>query len=172
MNDHGAVIPKTDALITNTSGIFLSITVADCLPVFLFDPKTNSVGLVHAGWRGLAKNIIPLTIQKMADELKCNPANIRAGVGPSIGGCCFEVEYVPAELNGFLPSALQQKNGKKYLNLKAIAERQLEMAGIVPSHIEISGACTFDLSEKYFSRRRDKPEILETMMAVIGIRKK
>lgn len=173
VGDRGAVIPGTDALITNVPGIFLSVTVADCPPVFLFDPKTNSIGLVHAGWRSLAKNIIPLTIQKMANQLECEPENILAGVGPSIGNCHFEVkEDVLSKFTYFLPVALRQEDGRKYLDLKAIAKRQLETAGILPPHIAVSEACTFDLTEKYFSYRRDKPEILQTMMAIIGIRTK
>jgi len=173
MNDVGAIIPATDALITDIPGIFLSITVADCLPVFLFDPRTRSVGLVHAGWRGLAGNVIPLTVQKMTRQLKCKLADILAGIGPGIGSCHFEVkDDVLARFADFLPASLRHENGKKYLDLKAIARRQLESTGIPSSHISVSDECTFDLPEKYFSYRRDKPEILQAMMAVIGIRKK
>lgn len=160
--DRGTVIPETDALITRAPGIFLSVTVADCLPIFLFDPRTNSVGLIHAGWRGLANNIIPLTVQKMTSQLKCNPADIHAGVGPGIGNCHFEVkDDVLAKFTDFLPLALRRGNGRKYLDLKAIAQSALETAGLLPAHIDVSKECTFDLARKYFSYRRDKSEIPE-----------
>jgi len=171
ISDRGTVIPETDAIITNTRGIFLSITVADCLPIFLFDPITNSVGIIHAGWRGLSNEIIHLTIKKMVEELECDKTNIIAGIGPGIGSCHFEIQDdVLAKFKNFTQTALRQENDKKYLDLKAIAGKQLENAGILPSNITIHTACTFDLPEKYFSYRRDKPKTIQAMMAITGIR--
>ena len=169
--DRGTVIPETDAIITNTHGVFLSITVADCLPIFLFDPATGSIGMIHAGWKSLSNEIIPLTIEKMARQLKCNKADILAGIGPCIGSCHFEIQDdVLAKFKDFIKTALRQENGKKYLDLKTIARQQLENAGVLPSNIAIDPACTFDLPEKYFSYRRDKPKTIQAMMAIIGMR--
>ena len=170
--DAGRVVPDADALLTKSAGVFLSITVADCLPVFLYDPVNNCVGLIHAGWRGLAKNIIPKTIQKMRSEFKSGPENVLVRIGPGIGVCHFEVKKDLLEKFKNLPAgASVKKHGKHFLNLKKIARRQLETAGLKKNNIETSGDCTYDLRSKYFSYRRDKPEFIETMMAVIGIKK-
>jgi YfiH family protein len=168
-NDRGRIIPKTDALITNASDVFLSVTVADCLPIFIFDPQKNAVGLIHAGWRGLANNIIGATILAMNHEFGCDPSDVLIGIGPYIGPCHFEVQNDVLQKFAAFPDASLKKGGKIFLDLGAIARHELKIAGVSRTHIDSSNSCTFDLSEEYFSYRRDKPEILETMMAVMGI---
>lgn len=167
----GSALIDTDGLVTNACDLFLSLTVADCLPVFLYDPTVQVVGLAHAGWRGLAGGIIPATVKKMINETGARPENILAAVGPGISACHFSVtqETVDA-LSVYVPEALQERDSTMFLDLKLIAQRQLERAGILPEHTEISKECTACLPEKYFSWRRDRPEPIETMIAVIGRR--
>ena len=52
---------KGDSIITNKKRIALGILSADCAPVFIFDPKNNFIGAIHAGWKGLYKKIISKT---------------------------------------------------------------------------------------------------------------
>lgn len=169
------VIPQTDGLITMTPGLLLSVTVADCLPVFLFDPKQCVVGLVHAGWRSLAQNILPRAIEIFQKDFNSQSENILAGIGPAIGKCHFQVGQ--EVINSFkdiiakVPeSATPAENGKYFVDLKLIARMQLHQAGLIASNIEASSACTFCEKEKYFSARRDQPKKVQAMLAVIGIK--
>jgi polyphenol oxidase len=82
---------ECDALITNRTGIALSVMVADCVPILIFDPIEKAIGIVHAGWRGTANAIVQRTIEKMKKEFNTATKNILASIGPSAGACCYDV---------------------------------------------------------------------------------
>ena len=168
--DGGKIILKVDALITNAKNIFLSVTVADCLPLFLFDPKREAIGLIHAGWRGLAKNIIAKTVAKMQTEFGSVPVDVLVVVGPGISAEYYEVAEEVARLFEKYADALRRSSGKTFLDLKKVASNQLLSAGVLLENIEISPECTFSETEKYFSYRRDRPDNVQAMVAVIGIK--
>jgi len=75
-------IAGTDALISKSNSIVLSIQVADCIPLFLADPLNGIIGLVHAGWRGVEKRIIPDTVNKMVQKAGRRKGR-REGRGPA-----------------------------------------------------------------------------------------
>lgn len=180
--DTGKIIRGVDGLITGTGdkGVYLSITSADCLPVFLFDPQKKVVGMIHAGWRSLANNILSNTIEKMK-SLGSIPKNILAGIGPAICQKHYEVGSEVAEKFENYPQTIKRDDDKIYLDIKEIAKLQLSELGIRRENIEISPKCTFEFPEKYFSARRgrkkdqpkaDRPRAaVEAMIAVIGIKK-
>jgi len=160
--DAGKTIEKTDGLITADKSLFLTITVADCLPIFIFDSEKEIIGLIHGGWRGLAKNILAEAVKNLSKD-------ILVGIGPGISQCHFEVKQdVLREFKPYLKDTLLKRDGKLFLDLKKIAKFQLIDIGIKPENIEISPECTFCLQNKYFSFRRDKPQKLQTMLALIG----
>ena len=145
-----------DGLITNTPGTGLVIFSADCTPILLWDEVTGAVGAAHAGWRGTAAQIGAKTVQKMVEELGCDPKNIRAAIGPNIGQCCFETDQdVPnAMLNSFgeeAESYIRQVDKKYYVNLKGLNALSLQLAGV--TQIEISEECTKCQPDKYWSAR-------------------
>ena len=82
--------PQCDGLVTNTPGLAILVFTADCTPILLWDPVTGAVGAAHAGWRGTAADIAGETVRTMQDAFGCNPADIRAAIGPNIGFCHFE----------------------------------------------------------------------------------
>jgi len=176
----GEKIVGTDGLLTGEKNLFLSITVADCLPIFIYDPENQVIGLIHGGWRSLARNILALTIKKLTDNFNSPPKNILVGIGPGLGACHFKVkddvlkEFTPFRNSKFLtgfkssPSIIIRKNKKIFLDLKKIAKIQLLNLGLKKENIEISPECTYCLSDKYFSYRREKPKEIKTMMAIIG----
>ncbi len=169
--DRGKTIAKTDGLITADKNIFLALTVADCLPIFLYDFKKEIIGLIHAGWRSLAKGIISSAIEKFISDFGSRPQNILAGIGPGIGSCHFEIkEDVLNKFKEFLPAALIERKNKTYLDLKKIAVSQLLESNLLREHIEISPECTYCLNKRYFSFRRDKSDPLETMLAVAAMK--
>lgn len=165
--EKGEKIEKTDGLITGDKNLFLTLTVADCLPIFIYDPEKGIIALVHGGWQSLAKNILARAIEKMPSF----PKNILVGIGPGISQCHFEVkEDLLVEFRDYLKDALLRQNGKNLLDLKKIAKIQLINSGVREENIEISPECTFCLPDKYFSFRREKAKKVKTMLAVIGKR--
>lgn len=168
--DRGKIIKNTDGLLTKEKVLFLAITVADCLPIFIYDKREELVGILHAGWRGLSKNIASLAIKKMRKAFGSKPENILAGIGP---GICLKHYSIGGKViqhfQSFLEGLIFEK-GKCFLDLKKIAKLQLLKEGLRFKNIEITPGCTFCQKDKYFSFRRDKPKEIEAMMAVIGIR--
>jgi YfiH family protein len=164
------VIPNCDALTTNTSGIILAITVADCLPLYFFDQDKKAVALAHAGWRGVQANIAGKVVKFMEKSYDSSPDDIAVFVGPHIGSCHFEVQSDVAEEFALWPNYIEMRAGKTFIDLAGIVRAQLLETGINPESINISPDCTYCLPNKYFSYRRDHPEEFEVMAAVIGIR--
>ena len=159
--DAGKILKDIDGLITDRSDLFLSLTVSDCLPLYLFDPKNQIIGLLHCGWRGIEKNIVEEGIKKMINDFGSLPENILAGIGPGISKCHFEVGEDVAHRLG---------STEKFVDLKDLINKKLLATGIKQNNVEISLECTFCLSDKYFSFRRDKPVRPQTMVAVIGMK--
>ena len=167
--DCGNYIPETDGLITNQKNVYLSVTVADCLPVVIFEPLKEILCLIHCGWMGLEKKIIKKAVEKMTGNFDVNPEDLLAGIGPSIGGCHFEVKEDFLSKFKSYPEAILKKHGKNYVNLKDIAKKQLEAARIKEGNIEISPICTYCHSDKYFSFRKDKSRPVEAMIVIAGM---
>ena len=145
-----------DGLITNTPGTGLVIFSADCTPILLWDAVTGAVGAAHAGWRGTAARIGAKAVEKMVTELGCDPQNIRAAIGPSIGQCCFETDdNVPNAMRETFGEAAEsyiRKAGEKYyVNLKGLNALSLQGAGV--RQIDISEECTKCQPDKYWSAR-------------------
>ena len=156
----------TDALITIVQNLWLTITVADCTPVFLADPVRGVVAAVHAGWRGTAGFITAKSVERLKAEFGTAPDNLVAFIGPSAGVCCYEVgDDVTVR---FRPVVVQTRNGKHYLDLKRENADQLKAAGVLDNNIEISPLCTICNPELLHSYRRDK-ERSGRMMGVIGM---
>jgi len=166
--DKSEIITGTDGLITNRKNIFLSVTVADCLPIYLYESEKEIVGIIHAGWRSLMKNILVNAIEK-TKKLGGKPENVLIGIGPAICQKHYEVGLEVAEKFEKYPKAIERKNNRIFLDLKEIAKLQLLKLGMPEKNIEISPECTYELPEKYFSARRDKRKEIEAMIAMIGI---
>ena len=153
--DHHAY-PECDALITREPGVVLVVFTADCTPILLHDPVTGAVGAAHAGWRGTAAGIAGKTAQAMVREYGCDPANIRAAIGPNLSMCCFETDAdVPdamiAALGDEARPFIEVRGQKFHVDLKAINALWLKKAG--GRHIEISGECTMCQPDRFWSHR-------------------
>lgn len=149
--------PECDALITDLPGIPLMVMTADCTPVLFFDPVQNVIAVAHAGRAGAIKGIVPKTIEKMCTHYGSQKDNIVVVLGPSIGGCCYEVgETIGREMlaspNAF---AVIQKDGKYFLEVNAIIHNQLKESGIPKAHIDDLNICNACENETYFSYRAD-----------------
>jgi len=148
---------EADGLITDVPGLPLIIFTADCVPVLLHDPVRGAVGAVHAGWRGAVADIAGKAVRMMADAFGCDPADVRAAIGPAIGPCCFETgPEVPAAVWALLGSEERitpRGNDKYMVDLPGVVADTLAAAGLSRAHIENCGECTKCLHEKYWSHR-------------------
>lgn len=157
-----ALFPQTDALVTAVPRIALTVTVADCLPVYFFDPVRGAIGLAHAGWRGLVAppdGILAATVETLV-ALGSRPADLRAEIGPSVGPCHYAVDT--RRRTKFSERFGTDVVSGKALDLRRTAVRALTEAGLDRKRIVAEPPCTVCQSDRFFSRRadgRDPPEV-------------
>jgi len=166
---------KADALISKNREVALAMSSADCVPLMYYDPVESVIGMAHAGWRGTARGVAAATVDAMAEQFGSLPGNIRVGIGPSIGPCCYEVseevrrlfigqqEFDSIPTNGryrnlvresavFVVKRLPDRDSLR-LDLWETNRNQLLLAGALPEHIESSEICTSCEKERFFSHR-------------------
>ncbi len=163
-NDRGKGIIRerdyecVDGLVTDENKIALVTVYADCVPLFFFDPVKKIIGLAHAGWRGTVKNIAAKMVEVFVSDYSSEKADIIAGIGPSIGVCCFETgEDVRNEIERNDKDNLKfmhyRSNGKYMTDLWKINEANLVKTGIQHNNITISQICTACNKDTFFSHR-------------------
>ena len=153
---------EIDSLVTNESGVTLTILTADCVPVFLIDPVKRAIGLAHSGWRGTVQRIAAKTVRCMQENYGSNPSDMIAVTGPCICWDCYEVGEEVSEhfRKEFGDKAFQRISHiehspypKPHIDLsEAIAQTLLE-AGLKEASIIQCGLCTSCNSELLFSHR-------------------
>ena len=159
--------PDSDALYSDKQGVFLAVMIADCAPVFLYDPVKKVVAGIHSGWMGAKSNITGKTISELKEKHGSEPKDIIAFVGPCISVKNYEVGE---EFNlHFGKESIETRNDKYFLDLKKIIFDQLKEAGLKKKNIEISEYCTFE-DEKLFHSHRRESGMTGRMMGIIGIR--
>ena len=155
-----------DGLITANSNLFLSLSVADCCPIFIYDNVLKIRGLIHSGWKGTKDKIILNALEKFTD-LGSNVSNLTFYLGPSIGDCCYEVQNDVADY--FHENCKLNKSDKKFLiDIKKQIMLDLIKYGVNEKQIKISDICTFE-DENCESFRRDKGHF-GRMIALFGIK--
>jgi hypothetical protein len=136
---------EADGQVTAERGIGTVVMTADCLPIAI--AGGGAVGLVHAGWRGLADGVIGngvAAVRELAGDRE-----LRAAIGPGAGPCCYEVgEEIHARFGG------RARSGRN-LDLKSLGREQLTRAGVEIVHDV--GLCTICSDPSlFFSHRRDR----------------
>jgi YfiH family protein len=153
-----------DAIISDMIGKYLLIQTADCQAVFLYDPIRRVAGNIHSGWRGSLLNIIAHTIHAMTEHFGCNPRDMSAGIGPSLGQCCAEFVNYEHEI----PEAYwKYKDNNHYFDFWAISADQLRHSGVLPQNIHTSRICTRCRTDLFFSYRGEKKT--GRFAAIIGL---
>jgi YfiH family protein len=153
-----------DALVTGISGKFLTIQVADCQSVLLYDPIRRVIANVHCGWRGSIKNILGQTVRVMSKCFQCKSSDIVAGIGPSLGPCCAEFVNYRKEIPEIF---WRYKSADDHFDFWALSRDQLVGAGVLRENIENSSICTKCNSETFFSYRAERQT--GRFASVIGI---
>lgn len=163
--DKETALNGVDALTTDCKNVCIGVSTADCVPVLLYDTKRHVVAAIHAGWRGVVKNIIAHTLHAMNTTYGTQAKDIKAVIGPSISQNAFEVGdevYTIFKDNGWDMSAIacqllspQTNTRKWHIDLWGACCTQLEQEGVLLEHIQVSGICTYNCPEHFFSARRD-----------------
>lgn len=150
--------PECDALITNLADTPLMVMSADCTPILLYDPIRQVIGAVHAGRAGALNAILPKTIRLMEQTYGSSREALHITLGPSIHGCCYEINASIAEETSHkgYEDALRYEDGRVFLDVNTVLKQQLEELKIDPAHIEIIDHCTSCRSDRYFSYRADE----------------
>lgn len=150
----GAPVRTADALVTDRDDLALGIMVADCLPVLLSDDEAGVIGAAHAGRAGLLADVLGRTVTAMC-ELGAQAGRIRAVIGPSVCGACYEVPAdMAAEAERLLSGCGSRTSwGTPAIDLRAGAVVSLGRAGVPAGQVESAAPCTVE-DERYFSYRR------------------
>ena len=148
-------VPRTgcDGLVTAEQGTGLMIKHADCQAAIFYDPVLRVIANVHCGWRGNVANIYAATLAFLKEKVGSQPENVFVCISPSLGPSRSEFIHYKQE---FPESFWGFQWKENYFNLWEISRSQLVDAGVLRSHIEIAGICTYENTSDYFSYRRDK----------------
>lgn len=154
-NMHFTAPPQCDAVITNRVNVPLMVMSADCTPILIYDPLHHAIGAVHAGRAGALKGILPKTLHAMQAHYGTSMQDVCIVFGPSIHGCCYEInETIANEVKekGYEDALLYEKM-KVYLDVNTILYLQLRTMGIASHCIESASHCTACHAQEYFSYR-------------------
>ena len=145
------IYPAADGLVTTNSNILLTLKVADCVPVFLYEPLKRIIGLVHSGWRGTVENIVSNAI-KLMQKHGAESKDIRCFLGPAIGKCCYEVDW---KVSQYINDEAKEKMDydKWKVDLHGQIRYQLTELGVPTNSIGASNICTYESPECHSYRR-------------------
>lgn len=154
--DGGRSFPSTDGLVTAAPRTALLLRFADCQPILLYDPARHALGLIHAGWRGVAQGIARRAVEAMRDAFGSRPQELLAGLGPAIGPCCYTVGHNVAAAMGYaLPdwdqAMVLEGEDRWRLDLSAANAQQLAAEGV--RQIEHGNLCTACHLDEFYSHR-------------------
>lgn len=149
------IIEGVDAVMTDVPRLCIGVSTADCIPILLYDEAHHAACAVHAGWRGTVQRIVRVAVEAMCKTYGSVPSQMKAVVGPGISLESFEVgdevfqQFADA---GFDMTKIARMYAKWHLNLPMCNRLQLEEMGVTDIHL--SGICTFQKHQDYFSARR------------------
>lgn len=148
---------RADALVTQTPGLAIGVSTADCGPVLFADPEAGVIGAAHSGWKGAISGVLQNTVDAM-EGLGASKDNIIAVLGPTISQRAYEVgpEFqqrfvaeAPENARYFAPAAREEHF---MFDLPAFISDRLARIGL--AHVADIGLCTYDDEDRFFSYRR------------------
>jgi hypothetical protein len=151
-----------DFIVTSVKHYALAIKTADCLPIILFDQKTPSLAVIHAGWKGSVGNIVKSAIDLMVAHYGADVTTMQAYFGPSARECCYEVDDL--FINNLAPLGLTSeqleqiffmRDSKIFFSTPRLNMLLLKQCGVDESNIfREHNQCTIE-HIAYHSYRRD-----------------
>jgi hypothetical protein len=149
--DYDNSIKDADGFITDQPGVPIAVLTADCLSIFIYDPKRPAIGILHAGWRSTEQSISQEGVRAMQDKFGSQAKDLFVGFGPSIRSCCFEVEN---DFKSNFAFGLLKKDSKVFMDIALINQRQLVDSGVREENIFDPAFCTFS-DDNFFSFRKE-----------------
>ncbi len=144
-----SVVGEGDGHVTRRPGVLLTVTLADCVPVFIADPVHRVVALLHAGWRGTAAGVLERGLSAMDRAFGTVAGDLFVHLGPAICGRCYEVgPEVFAALDREVPTRPAPIDLRRVIGERAFA------AGIAAGRLTVSAECTLCGDGRYYSHRR------------------
>ncbi len=156
---------EADGILSANPELCALVTVADCMPIFLYDSGSGAYGMLHSGWKGTG--ILVTAARLMAKRYGTTMERLSVHFGPHIGACCYAVDEgrAAAFAAEFGPEAVTRKDGKPRLNLLAANLGLARSLGI--GAVSYSRSCTA-CDESLGSFRREGAQGFTRMAAVIG----
>ncbi len=168
ITEETGVFPKKlvdiDGLVTDKRNKILSLTFADCTPIYLFDKNKKIIGNIHSGWQGTVKRISEKAIEFMKQKYNCDPKDIICIIGPTIRECHFEVQKDVRDIfyNEFKSMnniddiiKYNEESNSYFINTVEINKNLLLQQGILEENIVDSKVCTFCNSDIIHSYRKE-----------------
>jgi polyphenol oxidase len=158
-----AALGGADGILLRDPSLAASVTVADCMPIWLLDRDSGAFGVLHSGWRGTG--ILGRAVSLLAERYGSRPSALSVILGPAIGSCCYAVPEERAEAFAaeFGPAAVARREGQVFLDLRSANLSLAERAG-VGSLLSIE-ACT-SCDSRLGSYRRQGPASFTRMLAL------
>ena len=123
---------ESDGHATALSGVLLTVTLADCVPVFIADPVRRTVALLHAGWRGSAAGVVEAGVATLVDAFASDPGDLAVHLGPAICGRCYEVGPEVFHALGEVPP-----NAPAPIDLRSAIRRRAVAAGVRGAEVTV-----------------------------------
>lgn len=157
------LVGEGDALITNQTGIVLTVRTADCVPVFITAPGV--IGMVHAGYEGVSGGILPVALAAFRTEYRMAQNRVAVNFGPHLCGECMEIygdRLKQAEADPALKLHISKKGGKSYFSMQQALVQQAKEVGAMVTAAPV--ACTGHDKDLYSHRRGDKGRLLSYIL--------
>jgi len=152
---------EIDGLMTDKKNKILSLSYADCTPLYFFDPNKRVIANIHSGWVGTTKKIGEKAVERLVEVYGCETKDLICCIGPTIRECHFEVDEDVKEVftKNFndLEGLIRVTKAKYHINTVKINKRILLEAGLQENNIIDSGICTvcnYDLIYSYRGNNR------------------
>ncbi len=162
---------QSDGLVCSTKGIFLGVNIADCIPVFFYEPQAYIWAIAHAGWRGTQSQIVSRVVTKIS-QMGGSSRNLHVVLGPHIGACCYVVSDARAQTflrtfdnNKLITYKIQDK---WRIDLAYATAYELRKLGVPKNQTQIFKGCTSCQDNDFFSFRREQKNLAGEMLGVIG----
>lgn len=157
---------EADGFVTGPDGPALVVTVADCMPILLYDPDSGAYAALHSGWKGTG--IMAEGLRLLIERFGARPSRVEACLGPHIGSCCYAVDEARARAFAaeFGEAAAELgRDGRYRLKLREANIALAERLGL--GRVAVADDCTA-CSTSLGSYRRQGPEAFTRMAVALG----
>jgi YfiH family protein len=173
-NNLNNIEPECDGLVystlENVNKIILTMRSADCPIIAAWDSANDTIGLCHAGWKGIVRDMVPSFLNTFISA-GGNMAHTFVYISPHIHACCYE--FAEPEIQYFIAKyptgVVRLVDGKYYIDLAEAICLDAVNHGILRHNLNISSDCTSCGVSKYYSYRRKNSSLYGEMMTFIGL---